>query len=277
MSVGLLLLTLPIEVRLQVFKYLFTGQAVRANAVHYSTLTAPEDAHADVRMHTDPIQPRRTSLQPLSWMLNIILTCKQLHTEALPVFYSFVRFTFRRHSIDEINWRSDEVRACFPSYTTQMTAYDNAQSQRSINLVRRVFYAGNDPDLIRNVSTLFPALTSFEFDLDWDHSPGDQTNFDYAIKYLKRHKEWRTAIKDAVDQRFPNGMTRAVFDLQKQGPARGFPVTLHWRVGWRFLEFAGDTDLDEWVLRLYNADLIERVGLLEKHYFKQDPIFHEMG
>ena len=60
-------------------------------------------------------------------------------------------------------------------------------------------------------------------------------------------------------------------------PARGFPVTLHWRIGWRFLEFAGDCDLDEWCLQVYNADLLGTDAHIPKHYFKQESMFYEMG
>lgn len=272
MPSGRVFLTLPTEVRLQVYRYLFEGQSVCASAVHFPN---PE-AQTDNSKHVPTARKPRVTLQPLSQVLNITFTCKQLHREALPAFYSYATFVFRRRCIDELIWTVDELRDCFPSYSPWQSTFGDIDHQQSIRLVRRVFYAGNDPALIRNVAHVFPALTSFEFDLDWDHAPGDQTNFNYAIKYLKRHREWRNAIRDAVDQRFPSGMTRALFDLQKQGPARGFPVTLQWRIGWRFLEFAGTCDLDEWVLGLYNADLIGQSGSLEKHYFKQDPIYHEM-
>lgn len=61
-------------------------------------------------------------------------------------------------------------------------------------------------------------------------------------------------MKDALEQRFPEGMVEAVFELQKMGLSsshgngggrvsggtRGFRVLLHWRLAYRFVEFCGE-------------------------------------
>lgn len=269
------LLSLPAEIRCQIYRHLFINCCLRANAAHYPEIGTPADIREE--QHQFPPNTKRKNLQPPSPVVNIFLACRKLHREALPIFYSHVKFVFRRHSTDAINWNTNEVRACFPSHTAHDSKNDKSSNRHTIDLVRYVYYAGNEPAFVRTISHTFPSLKSFEFDLDWDHAPGDQTNFDYAIKYLKRHKEWQHIVKSAFEIRFPDGMARAVFDLQKQGPARGFPVTLHWRIGWRFLEFAGDCDLDEWCLQVYNADLLGTDAHIPKHYFKQESMFYEMG
>lgn len=265
------LLKLPTEVRLQIYQHLFSGQSVRANAFHY-----PQDDESS----------GRPSLQPLSPLINILLICRQIQSEAIVVFYSVVKLEFQRHSIDEINWSILEVKAAFPAYRTSLENSHVLANTR--DLARYVSYAGNDQQLIRRVGSLFPNLKHFEFDLGWDHMGYDQTNFDRAMKFTIRHKEWRHAIKDALEQRFPDGMVHAVFELQKYlshanlrtgtlsnsevRSSQGFKVVLHWRLAWRFIEFMGECDLDEWILRVRDPD-----GTSKNVYdIRQDPLFYEM-
>lgn len=134
-----------------------------------------------------------------------------------------------------------------------------------------MYYAGNDTTFIRGASTNFPSLKLLEFDLSWDHVGIDQTNFDRAMKQAIRNREWRHAVKDALEQRFPDGMVEAVFELQKM--RREFRVLLHWRLAYRFVEFAGECDLDEWVLHVRDPD-----GASGNVYdIRQDPMFYEMS
>ena len=255
-------LKLPTEVRLQIYRHVFAECSVRANALHY----LQDDGEAG-----------RISLQPLSPLVDVFLVCRQIHVEAIPIFYNLVRFRFERHSIDEINWSVTEVRGVFPTYRAGSV---EASLSSTSNLVQHVVYAGNDQQLIRMVGKVFPGLKCFEFDLGWDHLGVDQTNYDRAMKFLIRHREWRHAVKDALEQRFPDGMVHAVFDLQKQlrdrkddhGTVPSLRVVLHWQLAWRFIEFIGDCDLDEWVLRVRDSD-----GNSKNIYdIRQDPLFHEI-
>lgn len=252
------LLKLPPEIRFQFYTHLFRGQTVRANACHYPQHDGEPAGHI--------------SLQPPSSLLNVLLACRIIHDEAIVVFYNLVRFRFERHSIDEINWSLAEVEAAFPAYLPPGRTDTGLASTR--NLVRYVFYTGNDHVLIRGIGSVFPNLKSFEFDLSWDHVGVDQTNFDRAMRYAIRNRDWRHAIKDALEQRFPDGMVHAVWELQKPSQAqRGFHVLLHWRLAYRFIEFLGECDLDEWILHVRDPE-----GNSKNVYdIRQDPLFFEMG
>lgn len=266
----LTLLSLPPEVRLQIYSKLFRGSTVRANAYHY-----PQDDGSQGHI----------SFQPQTPLLNVLLSCRTIHDEAIVSFYTLSQFKFERHSVDALNWSPAEIAACFPEYYP-LTRRKEVSSTR--NLVRYVHYAGNDAQLVRSVGSIFPNLVRFEFDLNWDHLGVDQTNFDRAMKYALRNREWRHAIKDALEYRFPDGMTRAVWDLQKtwrsdnedilvagveEKGGRCFQVMLLWRLAYRFVEFEGQCDLDEWVLKVWDPD-----GRSKNVYdIRQDPLFFEMG
>ncbi|KAJ9660203.1 hypothetical protein H2198_002709 [Neophaeococcomyces mojaviensis] len=263
------LLTVPPEIRLQIYHHLFQGATVRANAFHYPQ----EDGSLG-----------HISLQPASPLLNILLSCRTIHNDATTSFYNLTRFKFERHSIDEINWSPHEISSCFPDYRP-LTGPQKLFSTR--NLVRHIHYAGNDASFIRTVADIFPNLELLEFDLNWDHLGNDQTNFDRAMKHAMRNREWRHAIKDALEQRFPDGMTRSVWDLQKmvrrseagsdeaegrRNGERRFRVVLLWKLAYRFVEFEGECDFDEWVLRVRDPE-----GTSKNVYeIRQDPLFFEM-
>lgn len=252
------LLKLPPEIRLQIYSHMFRGHTVKANAFHYPQQDGEPQGHI--------------SLQPPSQLLNVLLVCRTIHDEAITVFYNLVRFRFERHSIDEINWSLTEVKAAFPAYQPLGSTNTGLASTR--NLVRHVFYAGNDHVLIGDIGSVFPSLKSFEFDLSWDHLGVDQTNFDRAMRYAIRNRDWRHAIKDALEQRFPGGMVHAIWELQKSSQTqRGFSVLLHWRLAYRFIEFLGECELDEWILHVRDPE-----GNSKNVYeIRQDPLFFEMG
>ncbi|KAK5937149.1 hypothetical protein PMZ80_010690 [Knufia obscura] len=251
-------LELPPEIRFQIYSHLFKGQTVTANAYHY-----PQN---------DGEPPGHISLQPPTQLLNVFYTCRLIYSEAITVFYNLIRFRFERHSIDEITWSLAQVHASFPSYRPIGSTDKSLASTR--HLVRHIFYAGNDHAFIRDVGKIFPNLKLFEFCLSWDHLGNDQINFDRAMKYAIRNREWRHAVKDALEQRFPDGMVRAVWELQKSSSTpRGFKVLLHWRLGYRFIEFLGECDLDEWILHVRDPE-----GASKNVYdIRQDPLFFEMG
>lgn len=107
------------------------------------------------------------------------------------------------------------------------------------------------------------------------------------MKHAIRNREWRHAIKDALEQRFPEGMVGAVFELQKMGrKERGFEMRLHWRLAYRFVEFVGGCDLDEWVLRVWDPEkggggvggsVGEGRVVGNVYEIRQDPMFYEMS
>jgi len=252
------LLEMPLEIRFQIYDNLFKGQTVKANAYHYPR-------------HDGELQGQ-ISLQPQSPLLNVLLACRFIHDEAIAVFYRLVGFRFERHSTDEINWSLTEVKAAFPVY--RRIENSDARQESTRCLVRDVYYAGNDHHVVRNIGKVFPNLKSFELDLSWDHLGVDQTNFDRAMKYAIRNSEWRHAIKDALEQRFPDGMVHAIWELQRSSQAqRGFSVVLHWRLAYRFIEFLGWCELDEWILHVRDPE-----GTSKNVYdIRQDPLFFEIG
>lgn len=249
------LLALPIEIRLQIYQHLFIGRTVCTDAFHHESTKAG------------------TTIPPTS-PLNILLTCRQLHIEALPIFYSLVRFCFQRHNIYDDGSPAKDIESCFPLYEVTLTPDTTHPPLRSTRLVQQIYYAGTDPHFIRNLNVTFPALKSFEFDLGWDHVGADQTNFDHAMRRLIRHRDWRNAMKDALDQRFSGGMARAVFEIQKLGPTRGFRFVLHWVLAWRFIDFVGECDLDEWILHVKDP---APDGSKNVYDIKQEPLFYEMS
>lgn len=252
------LLRIPPEVRFEVYSRLFRGQTVTANAFHYP-------------QHDGELSGR-ISLQPRTPLLNVLLICRAIHDEAITIFYNVVRFRFQRHSIDEVNWPLTEVKLAFPSY--RPIGRTDADLASTGNLVRHVYYAGSDHKLVGNISKIFPNLKSFEFDLGWDHLGMDQTNFDRAMKYAIRNREWRHAIKDALEQRFPDGMVHTIWDLQRSSPTqRGFSVLLHWRLAYRFIEFLGECEVDEWILRVRDPEANSK----NVYDIRQDPLFFEIG
>lgn len=265
------LLGLPAEIRLQIYHHLFAGETLRANAFHYPLDDQGTQGHI--------------SLQPPSPLLDVLLTCRQIYQEAVPRFYSLIRFRFERHSVDMINWSLEAVRDAFPICTLDTRDTPGSTPSNMMKcFVQNIYYAGNDSVFFRGVESQFPCLKLLEFDLSWDHVGMDQTNFDRAMKHAIRGREWRHAIKDAIAQRFPDGMVEAIFELQKRGlsskagghggaPGRSFRVLLHWRLAYRFVEFVGECDLDEWVLRVRDPD-----GTSKNVYeIRQDPMFYEMS
>lgn len=265
------LLNLPTEIRLQIYRCVFAGETLRANAFHYPLDDEGNQGHI--------------SLQPQSKLLNVLLSCKQIYQEAIPRFYSLIRFRFERHSIDEINWSLEAVLDAFPTcWPLSLCGIHSTTPSKTELLVQSIYYAGNDSTFIRGVEAQFPNLKTLEFDLSWDHVGIDQTNFDRAMKQAIRNREWRHAVKDALEQRFPDGMVEAVFDLQKRGLStavggqggtfgRHFRVQLHWKLAYRFVEFCGECDLDEWVLHVRDPD-----GKSKNVYdIRQDPMFYEMS
>lgn len=265
------LLSLPTEIRLQIYQHLFAEQTLRANAFHYPLDDRGSQGHI--------------SLQPPSPLLNILFACKQIYQEAIPRFYSLIKFRFERHSVDEINWSLESVLDAFPTcWPLSPCDIHSTTPSKTESLVQRIYYAGNDPQFMRGAESHFPSLKVLEFDLSWDHVGIDQTNFDRAMKQAIRNREWRHAIKDALEQRFPDGMVEAVFDMQKRGLSaaaggqggtfgRHFRVLLHWRLAYRFVEFYGECDIDEWVLHVRDPDGASR----NIYDIRQDPMFYEMS
>src|SRR5690349_18145725 len=83
-----ILLRLPPEIRFQIYRNLFKGQTVKANAFHYPRSDRELQGH--ILLHSS------TSL------LNVLLVCRTVHEEAITVLYHLVEFRFERHSIDDI-------------------------------------------------------------------------------------------------------------------------------------------------------------------------------
>lgn len=240
------MLQLPVEIRLQVYHQTFVGTVVRANPRHYLGTNGAV-----------------VSLQKRARLVDIFLTCRAVYAEARVVFYSLAKFKFERYSTDDINWSLEEIENAFPELqpTDGYTVGINARE-----VVQEIYYAGSDARVMHQLPDLFPDLKTCEFDLDWDHLGSDQTNFDRAMKYAIRNREWRHAIEDALDQRFPDEMKAAIIELrnylkdqQNQQKTRTlFKVILHWRLAYRFVEFEGECDLAEWILRVRDPDGVSK-------------------
>lgn len=254
------ILRLPTEVRIQIYRHLYTNQSVRANAFHYPMSEKLNDGPSG-----------SISLQPQSRLIDLLLTCHTFHDEAIITFYSLINFRFEGQDSCEIHWSLTEVKASFPAYKSLTTSADLRSTRE---LVTSVSYQGNDANFIRQIGDIFPRLEHLDFDLSWDHLNADEPDFDQVMKYALANRDWGDAVKDALEQRFPDGMVHAVWDLQKTSKAqRGFQVLLHWRLAYRFVEFEGECDLDAWILHVRDPGGQSK----NVYHIRQDPLFFEMG
>lgn len=193
-------LDLPSEIRIQIYRYLFKDTSVRNYA----------DWDEDWK-------PR------LSAVVSILLTSKLCYGEARSTFYSQTTL----HLKDSVTLNDDT-----PSYNElRMMLGQNAQQ------VRYIHYHGEDPKFVFQIQETFPSLKEFDMHLGEVFCHSDQLNFDRALRYILRYGDWKTAVKDALDERYGTGMRDAFARLRHLGSRRGFRVTMHWFKAYRFIDF----------------------------------------
>lgn len=193
-------LNLPHEVRVLIYHHLFIDASVALG----SNTSAP------------------LVLAPI---LSILLSCRLCHDEANSIFYKLTTFHLKFPRQSEIEYPGPSL------LKAQKRFGENARH------VGHVCYYGKVPKLVDRLRDVLPNLKVFEMSLFYDFFHSDQTNFERAMRYALRYGEWKHAIQDALDHRFPTGMRDAVAVLRHMGPDRGFQVKLHWRMGYRFVEF----------------------------------------
>lgn len=260
---------LPAEVRLLIFKHLFAGVELRP--VKW----------ADVK-HRNFVDNRDKFLL-LPHVHNILLVSSQIRDEALPALYQSSIFHFEgvshRSAILRV-WPTRDMYGLFPKYST------SAGERSTRELVRHISYTDRDVDFIRNPRALFPNLKLLEWDIGYDHlnSSWNDTITGSVLKHMQRNGNLRHTIKDYLERDYHStAIIHALFGLQKLGrERRGFEVAITWSLGYRYIRFDGTCDLDEWILKVHDAEVDNdkddaAVKDGKVYDIPQDPLFCEMS
>lgn len=215
---------------------------------------------------------------------HILTVSRQLFHETHPIFHTTAHFhlQYYDHSSSPFLSNSNFNSAPPPPPPRWPLSSLLASFPRNSTSVRSIRYTGTDPLVLTTLcapTTPFPRLELLEFDLAWDHHPSDQTNWDRAVKYALRDRGWRRAVEDALRERMGEDVRGALKRLredlkgrerkrerererdcgvgvydQQQHRKSNFRVLLLWQLGYRFVEFVGECDLVEWVLRVRDPD-----------------------
>lgn len=245
---------LPHEIRSLIFQHAFHGTEI-------PIVRRSEASHSD---SSNNYKGKLLLGKKIHYILSL---SHQTRAEAYLAFYQYSKFSFSC-TIDQ-SWTCSDINTLF---SRSLIPEDYSPHE----LIRHVSYQGRDIDFVRTPAGYFPNLKLLELDVGYDHFGVDHTHIGRAIRQIKRSGELRSTIKDYWEKQYRCGVkaTRALFELQKLGRVeRGFEVMIRWALGYRFLEFIGTCDLDEWILKIHDAE----VDGGEIYEIPQDPLFCEMA